>query len=229
MPAGIVLADPDGRIRLANSQIAKLLGEPPTFLNRDPGRRAGAHSSTGLVDWIGQPLSRALRGETVTGQDIRWSRQDGSSAWIRISAAPMHQNERRLGAVAVFYDVSEERKVEEALVHQAQELARSNADLEQFAYITSHDLQEPLRTIGLYSQILAKQYEGRLEAEADEFLDIIVTSVDRMAALVRDLLSYSRVLNVNAGAMQAVNMNLVATGLSAICVPESKKRKPSSM
>ena len=85
---------------------------------------------------------------------------------------------------------------QEELTRQAQELARSNADLQQFAYVTSHDLQEPLRNITNFAEILHRRYKANLAHDAKEFLEYIVSGAERMKALIDGLLNYSRVINV---------------------------------
>ena len=201
-PDAMVMCRADGEIIMANSQTEVLFARP-----RD---QITAHNIRDLVPgwsyrprtgWHDEP-SQAV-GQSMENVELLAFRADGAAFPVEISFSPSH-TEDGLSVISAIRDISERKKaegqirrlnasLEERVLARTQELMRSNEELQQFAYVASHDLQEPLRTVSVYAQLLARRYRGQLQGDADQFITFIVDNASRMEKMVYDLLDFSRV------------------------------------
>ena len=141
----------------------------------------------------GALLARVLAGERLGDIETERRAKNGRLIPVRIAESPvLDANGVVVGASSVAHDISEQRRTEARFRAQAEELARSNAELEQFAYVISHDLQQPLRTVTNYVELLQREAGARLGPDADKLIQRVMEGSDRMQELIGDLLAYAR-------------------------------------
>lgn len=209
----IINLDLEGRVTYWNAGAQRLLGyTDEQIIGRDLGtifteeeRRVGAPArmiETALASGLAE-----LEGWRV--------RADGSRFWASgVIRLTRDESGKPTGFVDVLRDITERRNFEDRQAEQARALQRSNEDLQRFAYVASHDLQEPLRAVSVYSELLARKLGGDLDNDSREYVDFIMSGVGRMRELIRDLLDFSRVASDDARPLERVDTGeIVATAV----------------
>jgi len=172
-------------------------------------------------EFIGRDLAQTIAERRALHQDFRVVLPDGSVRWIETRGELTYDEARQPASlIGTSQDITARKLAEDSLIVAKEktetvniELARSNADLEQFAYAASHDLQEPLRSVASCVQLLQKRYKGQLDARADTFIAHAVSGATRMQALIDDLLAFSR---IGSKSNQATDISMQSALAAAI-------------
>ena len=189
--AGMMVTDETTRIIAVNPAFTHITGYTKDDVLGKKLEDLGSRQRS--MDFYEDLLSRINSAGSWAGEI--WNKHKDGRVRVHHQAISVVRNTQ--GAVtnyvAVLDDVTERKAADIALAEKTRELERSNADLQQFAYVSSHDLREPLRMVSSYLQLLVQRYGDALDGEAHEYIDFAVDGAKRMDSLIRDLLQYSRV------------------------------------
>ena len=194
---GIVTSWNKGAERIFGYTAEEMIGQPISVL-----------AAPDRIDEFPGILEQIKRGERVgTFETVRRTK-GGRLIEVSLTVSPVRDERGRIiGASKIARDISQTKEAERELVRQADSLARSNAELQQFGHIASHDLQEPLRNVTTFAQLLMKHYKDSLDSRGQNFVNVIVTGAKHMTDLVNDMLGYSRLTSAEPRKLAAVDLN----------------------
>lgn len=196
-PIGKEIVDPDGKIIKVNKAFLEMFGINEQEVNKldlfnNPQMSPDTHA-------------KLNHGASINYEEVQFNFDDlkerkllktnrSGIAYLYKIITPLFDSKKKItGFLLQVQDTTSKKKAEMNLRRAVSDLEVSNKELERFAYVASHDLQEPLRMIGSYTQLLAKRYKGKLDSDADDFISYAVEGANRMRQLINDLLTYSRI------------------------------------
>lgn len=210
------LLDGEGRLVASNPSALALAGNDWERVAGSPFWEAEWFDVAAERERCRVALAETLAGQPMALEILRHT-ADGQEMWVDLSFRPvLAENGRVAWVVAEGRDQTERRRREDALNRAVDELTRSNQELERFAHVAAHDLQEPCRTVISYAQLLERRLEGHLDRDSSDFLDFLVGGAHRMRDLVADLLVYARIKDQSAPFSPVACADLVEVTLSEL-------------
>lgn len=185
---GICGLEPNGKITFVNPTAARLMG-------LEVNKMVGRNESELFGELTQQDTATIRKDQNASPFEVALKRADGSTFTAEFERSQICENNKVIGRVVLFRDITERKQSAQALEHKAAELTRSNAELEQFAFVASHDLQEPLRKIRAFGDRLKMKCASILAPESADYLDRMQNAAARMQTLINDLLTFSRVIS----------------------------------
>jgi len=190
MADALFVIDSEGRIRVTNGAVSRLLG----FADADiMGRSIDTLEPHDLDDTISRTLGELSRRGPIRDQERVFRHRDGTKIDVSVSISPISEHDVQRGAVVIARDIRERKQADEELRQFTKRLEQSNRELEDFAYVASHDLQEPLRKIQAFGDLLESKHAEALPAQAKDYVHRMRSAAKRMQVLINDLLTFSRV------------------------------------
>ena len=190
MADALFVIDSDGRIRVINGAVTSLFG----FGEADIiGRSIDTLEPHELDETISRTLNELSRRGPIRDQERVFRDRDGAKIDVSVSISPISEHDVRRGAVVIARDIRERKQADEEMREFTRRLEQSNRELEDFAYVASHDLQEPLRKIQAFGDLLESKYAESLPPQARDYIGRMRSAAKRMQVLINDLLAFSRV------------------------------------
>lgn len=190
MADALFVIDARGAIRVVNHAVHELFG----YRNSDlMGRAIDKLEVTAGHDTISHTLADLARSGPIRDQERLLRHADGQAISVSVSISPVSEDDVQQGAVVIARDIRARKRAEEELRSALRRLEQSNRELEDFAYVASHDLQEPLRKIQAFGDLLRSKHADALPEQAGDYIERMQSAARRMQVLINDLLSFSRV------------------------------------